>query len=171
LFTAASAFPFILQITSAMDIPSFLLQETPIGEVIEGMENAEQFYSYGDMPPWGNGPVQGKIHGHPEYLEENFPELDKFVHCKVERLNVEQEKEVTNKADHKTDEEEFARVASEERELLQVQEPYRPHVGDQPGLPTGMDPLATYGGVAILAVMGIAMMLVKSRKKAESKTN
>lgn len=26
------------------------LWETPIGKVIEGMENAEQFYSYGDMP-------------------------------------------------------------------------------------------------------------------------
>lgn len=29
------------------------------------MENVENFYSYGDMPPWGKGPEQGKIHGHP----------------------------------------------------------------------------------------------------------
>ena len=35
--------------------------ETPFGEVVEGMENAINFYSYGDMPPWGKGPVQGKI--------------------------------------------------------------------------------------------------------------
>ena len=32
--------------------------ETPIGKVIEGYENAEQFYSYGDMPPWGKGKCQ-----------------------------------------------------------------------------------------------------------------
>ena len=60
--------------------------ETALGEVIEGMENVEKFYSYGDMPPWGEGPVQQKIHGHPEYIEENFPKTDKFNHCKVERL-------------------------------------------------------------------------------------
>ena len=35
--------------------------ETPFGEVVEGIENAVNFYSYGDMPPWGKGPVQGKI--------------------------------------------------------------------------------------------------------------
>ena len=35
--------------------------ETPFGEVVEGIENALNFYSYGDMPPWGKGPVQGKI--------------------------------------------------------------------------------------------------------------
>jgi hypothetical protein len=28
---------------------------------LPGMENAEQFYSYGDMPPWGKGPKQGPI--------------------------------------------------------------------------------------------------------------
>ena len=60
--------------------------ETALGEVIEGMENVEKFYSYGDMPPWGEGPQQQKIHGHPEYIEENFPKTDKFNHCKVERL-------------------------------------------------------------------------------------
>lgn len=62
--------------------------ETPLGQVIEGMENAEQFYSYGDMPPWGKGPAQGKIHGHPEYIQNEFPLIDSFVHCKVERFNV-----------------------------------------------------------------------------------
>lgn len=37
------------------------LWETPFGEVVEGMENAINWYSYGDMPPWGKGPKQGKI--------------------------------------------------------------------------------------------------------------
>lgn len=59
--------------------------ETPIGKVIEGMENAEEFYSYGDMPPWGNGPVQGKIYNGPQYIENNFPLIDKFLECTVER--------------------------------------------------------------------------------------
>ena len=139
------------------------------------MENAEQFYSYGDMPPWGKGPVQGKIHGHPEYIEENFPNLDKFVHCKVERLNIEDTGGVVYKADHKTDEEEFARAREDmpqerERELLEVQQ-QRPHVGDQPGLPSGMDSFSTYAGVAVLAVMGVALMLAKSRKKEDAKSN
>jgi hypothetical protein len=162
------------------------MQETPIGEVIEGMENVEQLYSYGDMPPWGKGPVQGKIHGHPEYIEENFPDLDKFIRCKVERLNVEQEGGIVYKADHKTDEEEFAQQreeepiqreeepiepdAGEKRILLQVP-PHRPHLRDQPGLPAGMDPFTTYSGVAILAVMGVAMLLIKSRKKEDAKSN
>ena len=62
------------------------LWETPVGKVIEGMEHVEAFYSYGDMPPWGKGPVQGKIHSGPEYIEENFPLTDKFDVCRVERL-------------------------------------------------------------------------------------
>lgn len=28
------------------------LWETPLGKVVEGMENVKKFYSYGDMPPW-----------------------------------------------------------------------------------------------------------------------
>lgn len=59
--------------------------ETPIGKVIEGLENAKQFYSYGDMPPWGKGPVQGKIYGGPKYIEEGFPLIDKFLECTVTR--------------------------------------------------------------------------------------
>jgi len=61
------------------------LWETPIGKVISGMNHAEEFYSYGDMPPWGEGPVQGKIHSHPEYIEEGFPLTDKFLQCTVKR--------------------------------------------------------------------------------------
>lgn len=152
-------------------------QETPIGEVIEGMEHAEEFYSYGDMPPWGEGPVQQKIHGHPEYIEENFPKTAKFVHCKVERLNIEEEGGITYKADKKTDEEEFAR----DRELMQVngggvkvnggQEPYRPHIKDQMGLPSQMDAFSTYGGLVVLSTMAVAMLLLNSRKKVTGKSN
>jgi cyclophilin family peptidyl-prolyl cis-trans isomerase len=62
------------------------LWETPVGRVIEGMEHVRAFYSYGDMPPWGRGPVQGKIHSGREYIEENFPLTDSFETCQVERL-------------------------------------------------------------------------------------
>lgn len=60
--------------------------ETPVGRVVEGMEHVEAFYSYGDMPPWGQGPVQGKIHSGREYIDENFPLTDSFETCHVERL-------------------------------------------------------------------------------------
>jgi len=59
------------------------LWEVPFGEVIEGMEHVEALYSYGDMPPWGKGPVQGKIHNDPNYIKNDFPLLDKFETCTV----------------------------------------------------------------------------------------
>lgn len=56
--------------------------ETPLGKVVEGMETVEALYSgYGDMPPWGKGPVQGKIHNGPSYIENEFPLLDRFISC------------------------------------------------------------------------------------------
>eukprot|EP00934_Nitzschia_sp_Nitz4_P000697 Nitzschia sp. Nitz4//scaffold206_size41850//20353//21492//NITZ4_007422-RA/size41850-snap-gene-0.4-mRNA-1//1//CDS//3329541565//697//frame0 len=135
--------------------------ETPIGEVIEGIENAEKFYSYGDMPPWGKGPVQGKIHGHPEYIEEEFPKLDKFLHCKVERMSF-----MENEAKH--------HATANERELMQVDN-YKPHLHDQMGFPwaaaVGDDSFSTYAGVFILSMMGLAMFVLNSRKKAAGKHN
>mmetsp|Transcript_21658 Transcript_21658/g.30571 ORF Transcript_21658/g.30571 Transcript_21658/m.30571 type:complete len:255 (+) Transcript_21658:76-840(+) len=58
--------------------------ETPIGEVVEGMENVRKFYSYGDMPPWGKGPVQGKIYSGRSYIDDNFPKSDYFLKCTIE---------------------------------------------------------------------------------------
>jgi peptidyl-prolyl cis-trans isomerase A (cyclophilin A) len=51
---------------------------SPIGKVVEGMAVVDQLYSgYGDGPPQGNGPEQGRIaqEGN-EYLNKNFPNLD-----------------------------------------------------------------------------------------------
>lgn len=61
--------------------------ETPIGKVLYGIEHVKHFYSqYGDMPPWGHGPLQGKIHEYGEaYIEEEFPKLDRFLECHVLR--------------------------------------------------------------------------------------
>jgi hypothetical protein len=65
------------------------LWETPIGRVVDGFDTVVQkFYSeYGDMPPWGKGPEQPKIHG-PDgfsYIQDNFPLLDHFLECHVVR--------------------------------------------------------------------------------------
>ncbi|KAL7462080.1 hypothetical protein ACHAXS_002481 [Conticribra weissflogii] len=63
--------------------------ETPFGEVVEGtQETVRKLYSgYGDMPPWGKGPEQGPIHSRgASYIEEDFPLLDKFETCSVERV-------------------------------------------------------------------------------------
>lgn len=57
-----------------------------MGKMIEGMENVKNLYSgYGDGPPFGKGPAQGKIHSGRRYIEENFPLLDYFKTCTVER--------------------------------------------------------------------------------------
>merc|ERR1711862_862297 len=51
-----------------------------------GMENIRNFYGgYGDMPPWGKGPVQGKVYSGPSYIEDNFPLTSRFKTCTVER--------------------------------------------------------------------------------------
>jgi peptidyl-prolyl cis-trans isomerase A (cyclophilin A) len=51
---------------------------SPFGHVIEGMDVVERLYGgYGDSPPRGNGPNQGRVvtEGN-EYLNRAFPELD-----------------------------------------------------------------------------------------------
>ena len=46
------------------------------------------------MPPWGNGPVQYKIHSEGRaYIEEHFPHLDRFLQCQVELSSNRKEKE------------------------------------------------------------------------------
>jgi len=54
---------------------------SPFGVVTEGMDVVKQLYSgYGDGAPQGRGPNQSRIamQGN-EYLDENFPKLDKIV--------------------------------------------------------------------------------------------
>jgi len=50
----------------------------PIGQVIEGMEVVDKFYSaYGDGPPRGRGVDQGRLQSEGNaYLEREFPKLD-----------------------------------------------------------------------------------------------
>jgi len=50
----------------------------PFGKVVEGMETVDNLYKgYGDAPPRGKGPDQGKIQREGnEYLVADFPNLD-----------------------------------------------------------------------------------------------
>jgi peptidyl-prolyl cis-trans isomerase A (cyclophilin A) len=50
----------------------------PFGKVVEGMEVVEQFHSgYGEGPPRGRGPDQGRITNEGKaYLDRDFPQLD-----------------------------------------------------------------------------------------------
>lgn len=50
----------------------------PFGKVVEGMEVVEQLYSgYGEGPPKGDGPDQGRITNEGKaYLAKSFPQLD-----------------------------------------------------------------------------------------------
>lgn len=65
------------------------LWETPVGKVVEGIDVLQSFYSgYGDMPPWGKGPVQQNIHTEGrKYIDDNFPLLSHFNECEVRRFN------------------------------------------------------------------------------------
>jgi len=57
----------------------------PFGEVIEGMDVVDSFHTgYGDGPPYGVGPNQGRIgeEGTP-YLEREFPLLDYIESARV----------------------------------------------------------------------------------------
>ncbi|GKY98975.1 hypothetical protein MPSEU_000853200 [Mayamaea pseudoterrestris] len=63
------------------------LWETPVGRVVQGIEHIEKFYhEYGDGPPFGHGPAQGKIHTGRAYIDEHFPLLDSFQECQTERI-------------------------------------------------------------------------------------
>ena len=57
----------------------------PFGHVVEGMETVDNFYKlYGDMPPGGEGPDQGRIESEGnEYLLRNFSNLDYIKTARV----------------------------------------------------------------------------------------
>lgn len=62
--------------------------ETPIGIVKYGMEIVDNFYAgYGDVAPFGNGPQQGELYARGnEYVESQFPSLDKIQSCSIMRI-------------------------------------------------------------------------------------
>ena len=58
----------------ALDAQGF----APFGQVVEGMDVVDHLYAgYGDGPPRGRGPNQGRIQGEGNaYLERSFPQMD-----------------------------------------------------------------------------------------------
>jgi len=61
--------------------------ETPIGEVVDGMDTLRRLYSgYGDGKPNGLGPEQYKIRsGGKSFMNDKYPKLDYFLHCETRR--------------------------------------------------------------------------------------
>jgi hypothetical protein len=53
------------------------------GQVIEGQSTLDALYKgYGDIPPFGKGPDQQKIHNQGNaYVRKNFPETDFILSC------------------------------------------------------------------------------------------
>jgi len=144
--------------------------ETPIGEVIEGMENVDKFYSYGEMPPWGKGPQQGKIHGGPAYIEENFPKSDHFEACEVQRLTPgsgggdgvaeTEEKAPDAKLDHDLLQTNVRkRIGHKIKQLEEKSKTAYEENGDQMIL------------IAILAIGMIVFVSIRNRRKVMSKTS
>lgn len=57
----------------------------PFGEVVEGMDVVDRFYSaYGDGPPRGEGPYQAMAAARGNaYFDEEFPELTRIISMRV----------------------------------------------------------------------------------------
>jgi predicted RND superfamily exporter protein len=67
------------------------------------------------MPPWGHGPEQEPIYDGPDYITKNFPKLDKFITCTVERRRVMPEEEDTDREEVKNQEEEEEATLKEKK--------------------------------------------------------
>lgn len=138
------------------------------------MENVENFYSYGDMPPWGEGPNQQKIYSGPNYIGDNFPKTDKFIRCRTERLNTMNDDDtnlkVVNKKDHLTDEENFASVHAQTEEApaekLRLNSPLKRLEGDNTAI-------AAVGGVLLILVACLLLLVrfISNRNSKVSKTS
>jgi peptidyl-prolyl cis-trans isomerase A (cyclophilin A) len=57
----------------------------PFGEVVEGMDVVDKFYSgYGEGAPGGAGPDQGRLQSQGKaYLDRNFPKLDHIISATI----------------------------------------------------------------------------------------
>lgn len=70
--------------------------ETPFGFVDEDdLTVVSNWYSYGDMPPWGEGPDPQKIFQEDgyDYLKEQFPQMSYIESCKIVGAVSEEEEE------------------------------------------------------------------------------
>jgi len=67
------------------DNPSLDERYAPFGEVVDGMDALDRFYSgYGDGPPAGDGPYQARAEALGEsYFAEQFPKLDRITKAEI----------------------------------------------------------------------------------------
>lgn len=113
--------------------------ETPFGKVTEGYDTLDALYKgYGDIPPFGKGPDQQKIHNRGNaYLRENFPLVDYILSCEVTGSEVVQQT-AFNPETHRAEsvdvaEGEPAVVGRDEELKVVAQTPFDPqiHKNDQ----------------------------------------
>ncbi|KAG7361492.1 cyclophilin type peptidyl-prolyl cis-trans isomerase [Nitzschia inconspicua] len=154
--------------------------ETPIGKVIEGMESTvTKFHSYGDIPPFGKGPDQQKIHGHPEYIEKEFPLTDKFIGCHVQRIEggdvggkmeldpEEAERERNLRKSHNDQKAKQRHRDLRNPDMFKAQK----NLLKQQQMEEPAFSVPTAAVVSILLIVGMIYALLKSRRKVDSKTN
>ena len=96
--------------------------ETPFGKVIEGYDTLDRLYKgYGDIPPFGKGPDQQKIHNRGNsYIREKFPLTDFITSCKditpVKETEVMEATQETDDGAAAVEKEDIERVDKKEQE-------------------------------------------------------
>ena len=103
-----SMFPFLYHFGNAY---------LSVGTVIEGEATLRALYKgYGDIPPFGRGPDQQKIHNQGNaYVRRNFPKIDFIQTCELVFLPREPVQLATKPA---ADAEIAAEIAAELRETI-----------------------------------------------------
>ena len=133
------------------------------------------------MPPWGKGPVQGKIHQDPNYIPNEFPLTDKFENCKVIIHRPGEEEEASLDAGDRGDDATEEEVEEEiEEEVERERRDGVPESTDDPvkleqrQLESAQETLGPFEdlfqvaivvGAIIVLVLGVAAIARKSRKK------
>jgi hypothetical protein len=144
------------------------------------------FFFFGEcsQPPWGKGPVQGQIHGHPEYIDNEFPLTDKFLECHVERINngggsEKLDSAGANTAARKEDVQQPDRVLQEQKERQHHRDMRTPEMFEaqrqimKEQAMAGKTSSTHVAAIALIALGALAVMfmLLKNRRKVSSKTS
>eukprot|EP00586_Coscinodiscus_wailesii_P021890 CAMPEP_0172496204 /NCGR_PEP_ID=MMETSP1066-20121228/83321_1 /TAXON_ID=671091 /ORGANISM="Coscinodiscus wailesii, Strain CCMP2513" /LENGTH=299 /DNA_ID=CAMNT_0013268383 /DNA_START=76 /DNA_END=975 /DNA_ORIENTATION=+ len=159
------------------------LWETPVGYVSSGMEYAERFYSgYGDGPPFGKGPGQGKIQNEGRaYIEREFPLLSSMGKCTTERYRTGVEggddalgTPIPSQEEH---EEEIMDLKEEEQGLLPVpankQQIRKAKVVSEPSASNkgqNMDPTMSFSIVMVMFFAVLFVYVYRTNRPKEKKS-
>uniref|UniRef100_A0A7R9WAA1 PPIase cyclophilin-type domain-containing protein n=1 Tax=Pseudictyota dubia TaxID=2749911 RepID=A0A7R9WAA1_9STRA len=168
------------------------LWETPIGKVVDGMQNVKNFYSeYGDGPPYGNGPKQHKIEREGrKYIENDFPLLDKFLRCTVHEGDISPKADAVDKSEFRPDklDQRVERLSSDTSHIIlpeEISQPRRDRLKSAPSRRTSAyqdhhqklqasqeSDLVAVIAVGVVVILAIISMLVfnGSRKKGSKKS-